>query len=259
MTKPKAQTLQQKLGFFDDDIKKPKHDELMLWLDSNIERIVNELFSKPYSEQEKAAFIDLANTNIKSVLDWLNKSLESCNDELKKTPFARQQMPPACRRTDSEISESILNLEMQITFLKNYKINIHLPEKPKITKIKKTWELPVTTNSYSSKFTIGFIDFTAFFNIPVLEFLGLKYLKDKDHPNKRDYFNFEEKELGFNYIPEPRAIYIEVKTEINSLGDLIRQINQYKTYLAGDYYVLCPDNKYKNLLQEQGIKFIEQL
>ena len=36
MAKPKAQTLQQKLGFFDEDLKKPKHDEIMIWLDQNI-------------------------------------------------------------------------------------------------------------------------------------------------------------------------------------------------------------------------------
>ena len=45
MTKPKANTLQQKMGFFDEDLKMPKHDELMLWLDKNIEHILNESFN----------------------------------------------------------------------------------------------------------------------------------------------------------------------------------------------------------------------
>lgn len=39
-------TLQQKFGFQDDDLKSPKHDDIMVWLDTNIERIFKERFIK---------------------------------------------------------------------------------------------------------------------------------------------------------------------------------------------------------------------
>lgn len=39
--KIKAQTLQQRFGFQDDDLKSANHDEIMIWLDENIEVIMN--------------------------------------------------------------------------------------------------------------------------------------------------------------------------------------------------------------------------
>jgi hypothetical protein len=36
MLKPKAQTIQNKFGFLDDDLKNDTHDEMMIWLDTNI-------------------------------------------------------------------------------------------------------------------------------------------------------------------------------------------------------------------------------
>lgn len=33
MAKPKAKTIQQRFGFLDDDLIKPDHDEIMIWLD----------------------------------------------------------------------------------------------------------------------------------------------------------------------------------------------------------------------------------
>ena len=40
MAKPRATTIQQRFGFQDGDLKTPKHDEMMLWLDSNLLKIV---------------------------------------------------------------------------------------------------------------------------------------------------------------------------------------------------------------------------
>jgi len=84
----------------------------------------------------------------------------------------------------------------------------------------------------------------------------LIYFRDNVIEQLHHYsINYEEQNYSFGYIN--RTIFVEVKTEIRSLGELIRQINQYKTYQKGDYYVLCPDNKYKDLLQEQGIYSID--
>lgn len=44
MARPKGQTLQQRFGFNNSDLTTPKHDEIMLWLDENIEAIIAYLF-----------------------------------------------------------------------------------------------------------------------------------------------------------------------------------------------------------------------
>lgn len=54
MAKPKAKTLQQRLGFFDDDLKKPEHDDIIKWTDKNIETILLKLYNlENWSEKSK--------------------------------------------------------------------------------------------------------------------------------------------------------------------------------------------------------------
>jgi hypothetical protein len=140
MAKPRATTIQQRFGFKDDDLEKPDHDTIMIWLDQNITAVVNDLISK-YPEQ----FVD-------------------------------------CRETDS--AEAI-------------------------------WERPIMSGTYC----IGFVDM---------------------------------------YIPDYQ-LYIEVKTRIPSIGELIRQISMYKTYAcARGYYrfaVVSPDDRFEKILENQGIHF----
>lgn len=39
MSKTRATTMQQRLGFADGDLTTSKHDEMMLWLDANVKSI----------------------------------------------------------------------------------------------------------------------------------------------------------------------------------------------------------------------------
>ena len=43
MSKAKARTIQQSLGFMDNDLKTSKHDEIMLWLDNVVQKHLGEL------------------------------------------------------------------------------------------------------------------------------------------------------------------------------------------------------------------------
>lgn len=44
MAEPKIKTIQAKFGFQDPDLKKPAHDDIIKWLDGNIEEILMVLF-----------------------------------------------------------------------------------------------------------------------------------------------------------------------------------------------------------------------
>ena len=63
--------------------------------------------------------------------------------------------------------------------------------------------------------------------------------------------------LKIKFEPSQVSINFEVKTEIKSIGELMRQINHYKTYLNRDYYIVCPDNSSKEILKGQNIGFIK--
>lgn len=56
MAMPKATTLQQKLGFVDEDLKKPDHDKIMIWLDNQVEKSVKELIG--LANNWKGIYID---------------------------------------------------------------------------------------------------------------------------------------------------------------------------------------------------------
>ncbi len=45
MAPPKIKTLQARFGFADSDLKKPLHDEMIKWLDRNIEDVLMAVFS----------------------------------------------------------------------------------------------------------------------------------------------------------------------------------------------------------------------
>jgi hypothetical protein len=45
MATPKIKTLQARFGFADPDLKKPAHDEIIKWLDANIEDVLWTVFS----------------------------------------------------------------------------------------------------------------------------------------------------------------------------------------------------------------------
>ena len=53
-------------------------------------------------------------------------------------------------------------------------------------------------------------------------------------------------------------LFIEVKTQIPSVGELIRQMRAYQTYDSGylnKYLVVAPDDSHQELLREQGFWF----
>lgn len=76
-----------------------------------------------------------------------------------------------------------------------------------------------------------------------------------EHPITADNRNFI---VGFVDVYSRRlAISVEVKTEIPTIGDLIRQIQFYKKYMSGTWIVVSPDSRNSEILREQGIYFFK--
>jgi hypothetical protein len=51
-------------------------------------------------------------------------------------------------------------------------------------------------------------------------------------------------------------ILIEAKSSIPILGDLLRQLNLYKTAFSGEVVVVSPDDRYAQKIREQGFHFV---
>ena len=107
-----------------------------------------------------------------------------------------------------------------------------LPDRPAKVE-KKKWEHQITSNNYNSKYLIGAID--------------LKF-------DCRDFKGY------------PFDVYIEVKTSIPIVGELLRQLSAYKEFISNAdnlfstvIIVISPDNTHERMIKEQGYLFYKYI
>ena len=184
--KTRATTIQQKFGFKDEDLRMPKHDEMMLWLDAHA--------------------LEVAQAVLGERAQWSEQRIAEINKRLK---------------IDLAVSE--------------------LPARNPLDLEGTAWEIPVM----SGKYIVGFID-----------------LEIKCQYDKIDTFNSDECIPGthrcvvkWETFRTSISAFVEVKTSIPSLGELIRQIRMYQEYQKGTYVVVSPDARFANALRSQGIEF----
>jgi len=254
--KPKAQTLQQKMGFFDEDLKKPKHDEIMIWINENITKILSTIVTESYTDEILQAFKSECIERITKYEQYFNEIIKSCNqnieDLINPNRTGRRLNPEEAKKDKKDKENRIKELEGKIDRLRKFEVFKPDFKIPEITRVVKTWELPITTGH---NMTVGFIDFVATFNYPVLKLKGIKTYYNESKA-KYEFCDIEDN-FRVDFEPEERTYFFEIKTSIDSIGELIRQINHYKTYKKGRYFVVCPDDRSKEILKQQNIDFIK--
>jgi hypothetical protein len=169
--------------------------------------------------QERFGFADedLKTTKHDDIMLWVDINIV---DIIEKSDFHREIINRWCRGIDKFGIEVYNTFQNDIYKIENY---------------KKIWEYPIS-NEGKNMLVIGFIDMK----------LECK-MKLPDYDVKKILFG---RDVDLNY-------YIEVKTEIKSLGELFRQIQLYKSYKNGNYIIVSPDDKYKKIIEEQGLYFIK--
>jgi hypothetical protein len=95
------------------------------------------------------------------------------------------------------------------------------------------WEHPVIYENGNYKMLVGYIDV-------MVHIKGDFFYKDTD-----------------TYESSERFVFIEVKTEIPVLGELIRQMRAYQSYnnKRTSYMVISPDDRHIETLRQQGFWF----
>ena len=153
--------------------------------------------------------------------------------------------------------------EQKIIYLETFKgLGNDLPKrnKPRIT--ERTWEYTVTNQSHnrntgykSAKNIIGFVDMKVNFIFNKLTVTGIDFEEEK----VTGKIEWTQTEKRYPYSSEllNHNVFIEVKTQITTLGELFRQLNTYKEYLQGDFLVVCPDDTEKETIENQGFRFIK--
>lgn len=282
MAEPKAKTLQQKLGFFDDDLKKPLHDDILKWVDSNAEKVIYSIFptltrwNDDKIEQLKNycnECIELTKKTYNAKIEELEKSITS---KIDQKPFYEER---ANKDNDDFYKQRLEDIDKEIASLKrdlkkfqdelkalDSKMQLNeIPFREKIRITEKPWEFAVSTQSrsqtgyVSSKNIVGFIDIKITFEYPQLTVTGIDFRSKLviDNIKWTQTFKNIDYQYGDNSGVNSHTLYIEVKTKINSLGELFRQLRMYKEYINGDFLIICPDDTEQNLIEEQGFKFLK--
>ena len=172
--KKETSTMMQKMGFNDEDLKTPKHDELCLWFNQNYKQILKRnLFGDIMIHYLHRTYPSI----LKGYLDQNNP------ENLKGKELKEYER---CKTEYDRISEYLLK---------------HIED----SKLK--WEYVFSKKGY----ILGSVDF---------------YIS-----------------LGNSDI----ELFIEVKPEIRSIGETIRQVNVYKDYAIQEHSHSCtPYSDYEN-------------
>lgn len=293
MAEPKAKTLQQKLGFFDEDLKSPVHDDIMKWLDLNIltfthsvlrlkewrkekveelKKLSSDIYQKNISENE------LEIKNLQNLIKQNKLNLAENEEKCKKAKVLEIKEKLSYSETSEYIESNIDRykknidedfnslqiIEERLSKLKQWKGLGEIPKRNEIVIIEKPWEFPITSRSTNSssgyvsgKNIIGFLDLKVTFSYTKLSVLGIDFSTQKITSEVK--WTQTNEDINFkNGDSKGKLVYtffVEVKTKIPSLGELFRQLRMYKEYINNEIIVVCPDGTEKKLIESQGFRF----
>lgn len=225
-------TVQKKFGFADDDLKTSEHDKIMMWADEKMPAILNWFF-KP-SEWDKED------------IRWAKEHIEeSKQKKISDTEYTIQRLKSRISADSFVDSREEDSAQLAMCQKELGKWNAHVipetfPDIPDIIHNETIWEYVISTQNGNrgNQYTVGFIDLVAKFSVPVLWGNGKSL----------------EYEVGYR----DSAAFFEVKSTVDSLGQLIRQVRLYQQYVGKDnWFVIAPDDSFKEPLKKQGIEFIK--
>lgn len=79
----------------------------------------------------------------------------------------------------------------------------------------------------------------------------------KANPNGYGEDLFDGFGIGWSKRADAPHILVEAKSVMPTVGELMRQINLYRTAFRGRFVVVSPDDSYADILKEQGVTFVK--
>ena len=191
--------------------------------------------------QEKFGFVDeeLKTPQHDAMMMWIDQHAEELIREYFSVPSTWSDESVARIRSEAD----------QIARSKFSKLQWNGLGNPPARKIKigrKIWESPIVT---SKGFAVGFADM----EVPV----ELPKQLSSSYPEVYGR-EVDEADLPKWWVEMRReSVIFEAKTSIRSVGELIRQIRLYQEYKKGHYIVVSHEDKFADVLREQGIQFVK--
>lgn len=223
-----SQTYQNRLAFGDPDRKTPEHDQIALWLDANAREITRRLCGLeklPEGWQWSAEYVQRFHK-------WVESETQKLLDE------ARREVERA--KGSSWGPSFVLTAQAKVEGIESQP-PLGEPPVPEFKITRTVWEQPVTSGT--NRFTHGFIDYVAegYYDVSLRVTLPTAYVAASWNEMEYSVFCF-----GF-----------EIKANIPSLGEVLRQVQYYRTYEPRMHFVVVsPDTRYVAQIVSQGISFV---
>jgi len=205
------------------ELKTPEHDEMVLWCFNNTEKIINSFNLKDMEIYEYFHFPSYSKRDVN--WDWETKKCILIQDSINL--FSKWKLKVLIEEKE-KIEKSFLIFSEET---KKYN--------EKRFEIIKEIEYAIPSGNWN----IGFIDLRIKIN------LNLAYT---------EYFREDIKNSIINWGDKFNNFFLEIKPEIKSLGEVMRQINFYRKYLEKGIFILVTKTKgLKEIFKSQGIYVYE--
>ncbi len=293
MTAPKAKTLQARFGFSDPELTTPKHDQIMLWLDANIDQVLADVFKPEYSVAtcavddwkmgywyKKSSYDEHFTVYFNK--ESLTKAYQHYSQELETDQAKLSRIKPVgevwqigrAREKIEEYGASadlVANLEQAISkdkarFEKETNDATQNIEKTKgkISALRSfastTLEQPLewACKSISKVWEKPILsnNYKSTYTIGFVDMV-VRY----STPSHIARYNTKTESVDFvveQSDAQELTAYFEVKPSVPSLGEVIRQVRMYQTH-TGDasWFIVSPDDRFAEQLRDQGIGFVK--
>lgn len=231
MAKPKAKSMLQQLGFFDEELASADHDTIIEWVDDKASEIIREFFPTyfEWSKEEVSHAITTAQRVIEDEIRFLE------NDE------------------DNDHSSYVEYLNRVKDLQSLGEIPPRNPAKVRL----KQWEYPIKDIRGRGTYIIGYIDMRIQFSYSNLYVEGIDYNRRSVGQN----LHWTQSELENNDPQENRPhvenLFVEAKTKLPTMGELMRQMNTYRDYSKGAFLIVCPDDSKAEKIRTQEYHFLK--
>lgn len=81
-----------------------------------------------------------------------------------------------------------------------------------------------------------------------------KFAQDPKRTNRSVFDGFE---VGWSAGQESNSILVEAKSILPTVGEIMRQVQLYRSAFRGRIVIVCPDDRYEDILREQNVGFIK--
>lgn len=246
MAREKISVRQQIFGFPDEDLKTSLHDEIVLWLKKNELEISKKILGwKESLDVEELNRIEARlKKDAKEFQKVLQTDLKSNLAELKTEPCWGKN------RIETEVTKQ----REYLASIESWN-GLELPPLSKI-QVESKIEVPITRERYKSTDIVGYADIV--YTIVTAKPKLSQFPKDQSGEFEyKNNFHLDSR-LKWNIMwDEKRTIAFDAKSAIPSFGEIIRQLNTYKTFCSWPFYIVSPDAKFASSISNEGFGFIQ--